>query len=63
MILTRERSIEGHVERVIVSRSRRGWEVSTERDGRTLTQRTYTDWHRVELALRSFDLLLSFANP
>jgi hypothetical protein len=37
---------------VTVTAAAVGWEVRTERDGRTITRRTYRDWHRVERALQ-----------
>jgi hypothetical protein len=42
--------------RFTVSRGRRGWEVTEERDREVVRHVTYSDWHRVELASRVFRL-------
>ena len=44
--------------RFTVSRGRRGWEVTEECDREVVRHVTYSDWHRVELALRVFRLQL-----
>ncbi len=55
-MLTRERSAAGHVDRVFISETETGWEVREERDSKIVKRASYTDWHRVERALYSFDL-------
>jgi hypothetical protein len=42
--------------RCTVVRTRLGWAVEEEEDSRVIRRSTYTDWHRVELALAIFDL-------
>jgi hypothetical protein len=55
-MLSRERKIGGRKERLTVFPGDSGWEVRHERDGRVVKRRTYDDWHRVERALKLFDL-------
>jgi len=42
--------------RVIVKRGTKGWELKEELDNRVVRETTYTDWHRVERAVRAFEL-------
>jgi hypothetical protein len=42
--------------RVIVTRGAKGWELKEELDNRVVRATTYTDWHRVERAVRAFEL-------
>ena len=42
--------------RVIVTRGTKGWELKEELDNRVVRETTYTDWHRVERAVRAFEL-------
>jgi hypothetical protein len=46
----------GPSSRVVVTRSARGWELKEERDHRVVREAIYTDWHRVERAVRAFEL-------
>jgi len=55
-MVTRERTHEGHLERVTVSRCEQGWEVREQRDERLVRQARYSDWHRVERAVQVFEL-------
>jgi hypothetical protein len=55
-VLTREWTVDGHIDRVIITTTPAGWEVRTERDGTVVKRRTYADWHQVERAVRWFDL-------
>jgi hypothetical protein len=54
-MLTREQTTEGHTRRATVTRAEGGWLFREEDDTRLVRQVTYTDWHRVERALRAFE--------
>ncbi len=54
-MLTREQTSEGHTRRATVTRSEGGWLFREEDDARLVRQVTYTDWHRVERAIRAFE--------
>ena len=55
-MLTHEAFSDGHLHRVVVTRHSSGWQVRVERDNEVVRTNTYTDWHRVERALRMSDL-------
>ena len=57
-MLTKERQVAGHTERMTIVPAKSGWEVRQERDGRVVKLVTYLDWHRVERALMLFELAL-----
>ena len=54
-MLTREQTTGGHTRRATVTRAEGGWLFREEDDTRLVRQVTYTDWHRVERALRTFE--------
>jgi hypothetical protein len=55
-MMTREYTHEGHVARFTVTRGQAaGWEVREERDDNVIRRQQFTDWHRVERALRDFE--------
>ena len=54
-MLSVERHQAGHTERVVVTRSPKGWDLKEEHDSRVVRERTYTDWHRVERAVQEFE--------
>jgi len=43
-----------HQRRFAVERANLGWHVRDETDAEVIRQVTFDDWHRVELAIRSF---------
>jgi hypothetical protein len=53
--LTREQTTGGHTRRATVTLAEDGWLFREEEETRLVRQVTYTDWHRVERALRAFD--------
>ena len=54
----RELTCAGHTRRFSISeRSETGWVVRDEQDEQILKKVCYKDWHRVERALRMFNLL------
>lgn len=46
----------GSITRVTITRDAAGWEVREEREATIVRQRRFTDWHRVERAVRSIEL-------
>ena len=50
-MLMHEHVSSGHLHRVVVTRSDRGWDVRVEKDNAVVRRATYTDWHRVERAV------------
>ena len=54
-MLTHEMLSDGHLHRVVVTRQPAGWEVRVERDNEVVRKGIYTDWHRVERAMRIAD--------
>ena len=56
MIVTREKTQAGHTLRFTVTRGDVGWDVREERDSRVVRTANYTDWHRVERAIRMFEV-------
>jgi hypothetical protein len=54
-MLTREQTTGGHTRRATVTLAEGGWLFREEEETRLVRQVTYTDWHRVERALRAFD--------
>ena len=55
-MLSREFTTEGHTTRVTVTRSEDGWTLVEERDRQRVRDVHYSDWHRVERAMQSFEL-------
>jgi hypothetical protein len=55
-MLTKERKTADHTDRVTLTRTESGWEIREDRDGHVVSRMTYQDWHRVERALKRFDL-------
>ena len=55
-MLTREFTQAGRTSRVTVERDQVGWQLREERDNTVVRHLHYTDWHRVERAIRSFEL-------
>jgi hypothetical protein len=62
-MLTHETIADGHRRRVVVTRRAAGWEVRVERDNEVVRTSTYSDWHRVERAVRAADADASTADP
>ena len=60
--LRREFTTDGSTVRVTVTRDLAGWELREERDRSVTRHLHFTDWHRVERALRSIELALSLKN-
>jgi hypothetical protein len=56
-MLTLEQKAAGHTRRATVTRAQGGWLFREEDDTRLVRQVTYTDWHRVERAIRAFEAL------
>jgi hypothetical protein len=54
--VTREKVQAGHTLRFTVTRGQVGWDVREERDSHVVRTATYTDWHRVERAIRVFEV-------
>ncbi len=46
---------EGQTRRLTVNRSERGWQMTEEQDAHVVRDVTYTDWHRVERAIKVFE--------
>jgi hypothetical protein len=55
-MLTREFVHDGHTRRVTITRSDAGWALREEQDDRVVRDINYTDWHRVERAIRVFEI-------
>jgi hypothetical protein len=55
-MLSREFTSEGHITRVTVTRNEGGWKLVEECDRQLVRDVQYTDWHRVERAMQSFEL-------
>jgi hypothetical protein len=53
---TRERTASGHTDTLIVTKTAKGWEVRETHNRTVVRTQEYTDWHRVERALLTFDL-------
>lgn len=56
-MLTREFTQAGRVVRFTVTRSPLGWDVRQERDNTIVKESHYSDWHRVERAVQTFERL------
>jgi hypothetical protein len=56
-MLTREYIEAGHITRFVITRADLGWEVREERDNALVRQAHYSDWHRVERAMQTFERL------
>lgn len=54
-MLTLEQRTDGHTRRATVTRAEGGWLYTEEDDTRLIRQVTYSDWHRVERAIRTFE--------
>jgi hypothetical protein len=54
-IITREMTVAGHVDRVVITRADDGWKLREERDDQLVREVRLTDWHRVERAVRVFE--------
>ena len=54
-MLSVERHQSGHVERVVVTHTAKGWDYKEEHDSLVVLEKTYTDWHRVERAMQAFE--------
>ena len=54
-MLTLEQKAAGHTRRATVTRADQGWLFKEEDDTRLVRQVIYTDWHRVERAIRDFE--------
>ena len=57
-MFTQEFFDAGSTTRVTVTRDAAGWELREERDHAVTRQTHYTDWHRVERALKTLGLRL-----
>ena len=53
-----ELTVAGQRKRFTVTRGETGWDVREESDSTIVREANYTDWHRVERALRMFALQL-----
>ena len=51
-MLTREFTQAGHTTRVTIERDQVGWQLREERDNTVVRNLHYSDWHRVERAMR-----------
>ncbi len=56
-MLTLEQRTDGHTRRATVTRAHDGWLFKEEDEARLIRQVTYTDWHRVERAIRAFEVV------
>ena len=54
-MLMRQYVAAGHLNRVIITRVRDGWDVRKNATTRS-SAGNYTDWHRVERAIQAFEL-------
>jgi len=45
-----------HLFRLVVFRTGHGWELQEERDYKVIKMTRHSDWHRVERAIRLFEL-------
>jgi len=57
-MMTLEQTTAGQIRRATVSRADGGWLFREEADTRLIRQVTYTDWHRVERAIRAFEMTM-----
>ena len=55
MRISRSLSNNDHVIRFAVTSHEEGWQVRQEEDSETVSDKVYSDWHRVERALWLFD--------
>ena len=55
MIRSIEHVEDGHTRRATVTRESIGWRFQEQRDSVVVRDVTYRDWHRVELAIRTFE--------
>ena len=55
-MFSRELTLAGHTRNFVITPLHAdGWEVRIEEDSRVLRRNQYTDWHRVERALATFE--------
>jgi hypothetical protein len=57
-VMSREQKTDGQTRRATVTRAETGWLFREEDETRLIRQVTYTDWHRVERAIRTFETSL-----
>ena len=62
-MFTREFTKAGRTTRFVVTRVALGWNVREERDNTVVKNTHYEDWHRVERAVQTFELLGGFPTP
>jgi len=55
MVIDREFATDGHVIRLAVEQTAKGWDVEEQRDSTTVHVEHHNDWHRVERALRRLE--------
>jgi hypothetical protein len=60
-MLVREHTLPGHVLKFSIRKDTRGWNVREELDDNVVHSASYSDWHRVERALRRFEADLAAA--
>ena len=56
MVIDREFATDGHVIRLAVEQTAKGWDVEEQRDSTTVHVEHHDDWHRVERALRRLEM-------
>ena len=55
MVTTLERTHDGRTLRATITRAPLGWRYEEQCDSRVVREVTYTDWHRVERAMKAFE--------
>jgi hypothetical protein len=55
MLIDREFATGGHVIRLAVEQTGKGWNVEEQRDSSIVHVEHHTDWHRVERAMRRLE--------
>jgi hypothetical protein len=60
-MLTKEYVQAGRIVRFIITRAPLGWDVRQETDNAVVKEAHYSDWHRVERAVQTFELLGNLA--
>ena len=56
MVIDRQFATDGHIIRLAVEQSARGWIVEEQRDSATVHVEHHNDWHRVERARSAFQV-------
>jgi len=56
MLIDREFATDGHVIRLSVEQTAKGWLVEEERDSAIVHVEHHNDWHRVERAMRRLEM-------